>query len=284
MKITELISQDKSTAFSFEVLPPLKGTGIDKLFNNIDKLCEFNPKYINITTCDLLKHHFEKQDPTSAASKMVMFKNVLQVVIWGAWLMIAMSVFNVGKSWLVAIFAGLSTGLGFASKDILENIYYGISLMMGRVKVGDYIICDGTRGKVSSISYTSTMIEAIDGSVIAFQNSQLFAKNYKNMTRNHGYELDILEVGVAYGTNIKECKQLLVDAISQLKCVYRKKPVKVVLKSFDDSSINLKILVWVNVLTQYGDDGTVMECVYDTLNEHGIEIPFPQREVTIKKS
>lgn len=50
MKITELISQDKGTAFSFEVLPPLKGTGIDKLFNNIDKLCEFNPKYINITT------------------------------------------------------------------------------------------------------------------------------------------------------------------------------------------------------------------------------------------
>ncbi len=78
--------------------------------------------------------------------------------------------------------------------------------MMGRVKVGDYIICDGTRGKVSSISYTSTMLEATDGSVIAFQNSQLFSKNYKNMTRNHGYELDILEVGVAYGSNVKEVK------------------------------------------------------------------------------
>ena len=46
------------------------------------------------------------------------------------------------------------------------------------------------------------MLEALDGSVIAFQNSQLFTKNYKNMTKNHGYELDTLEVGVAYGTNI----------------------------------------------------------------------------------
>lgn len=239
--------------------------------------------YINITVIDLMQHHFEKADPQSAASKMVMFKNVLQVVIWGVWLMIVMSVFNVGKSWLLAIFAGLSTGLGFASKDILENIYYGISLMMGRVKVGDYIICDGTRGKVSSISYTSTMIEATDGSVIAFQNSQLFAKNYKNMTRNHGYELDILEVGVAYGTNIAECKKILVDAISKLHCVNKKKGVKIVLKSFDDSCITLKVLVWVNVLTQYGDDGIVMECIYNTLNEHGIEIPFPQREITIKK-
>lgn len=239
--------------------------------------------YINITSVDFMRHHFEKADPRSAASKIVMFKNVMQVIIWGIWLMIALNVFQVGKSWLLAIFAGLSTGLGFASKDILENIYYGISLMMGRVKVGDYIICDGTRGKVSSISYTSTMLEATDGSVIAFQNSQLFSKNYKNMTKNHGYELDILEVGIAYGSNVKEVKQILIDALIKLDCIYQDKGVKVLLKSFDDSCITLRIVVWVNVLTQAIDDATIMECIYDTLNDHNIEIPFPQREITIKQ-
>lgn len=239
--------------------------------------------YINITSVDFMCHHFEKADPASAASKIVMFKNVMQVIIWGIWLLIALNVFQVGKSWLLAIFAGLSTGLGFASKDILENIYYGISLMMGRVKVGDYIICDGTRGKVSSISYTSTMLEATDGSVIAFQNSQLFSKNYKNMTKNHGYELDILEVGIAYGSNVKEVKQILIDALMKLDCIYQDKGVKVLLKSFDDSCITLKIVVWVNVLTQALDDATIMECIYDTLNDHNIEIPFPQREITIKQ-
>ena len=239
--------------------------------------------YINITSVDFMRHHFEKADPASAASKIVMFKNVMQVIIWGIWLMIALNVFQVGKSWLLAIFAGLSTGLGFASKDILENIYYGISLMMGRVKVGDYIICDGTRGKVSSISYTSTMLEATDGSVIAFQNSQLFSKNYKNMTKNHGYELDILEVGIAYGSNVKEVKQILIDALMKLDCIYQDKGVKVLLKSFDDSCITIKIVVWVNVLTQAIDDATIMECIYDTLNDHNIEIPFPQREITIKQ-
>ena len=239
--------------------------------------------YLNITSVDFMRHHFEKADPASAASKIVMFKNVMQVIIWGIWLMIALNVFQVGKSWLLAIFAGLSTGLGFASKDILENIYYGISLMMGRVKVGDYIICDGTRGKVSSISYTSTMLEATDGSVIAFQNSQLFSKNYKNMTKNHGYELDILEVGIAYGSNVKEVKQILIDALMKLDCIYQAKGVKVLLKSFDDSCITLRIVVWVNVLTQAIDDATIMECIYDTLNDHNIEIPFPQREITIKQ-
>lgn len=239
--------------------------------------------YINITSVDFMRHHFEKADPASAASKIVMFKNVMQVIIWGIWLLIALNVFQVGKSWLLAIFAGLSTGLGFASKDILENIYYGISLMMGRVKVGDYIICDGTRGKVSSISYTSTMLEATDGSVIAFQNSQLFSKNYKNMTKNHGYELDILEVGIAYGSNVKEVKQILIDALMKLDCIYQDNGVKVLLKSFDDSCITIKIVVWVNVLTQAIDDATIMECIYDTLNDHNIEIPFPQREITIKQ-
>lgn len=49
MTISELITQNKTTAFSFEVLPPLKGTGIDGLKKTIDRLADFNPQYINIT-------------------------------------------------------------------------------------------------------------------------------------------------------------------------------------------------------------------------------------------
>jgi small-conductance mechanosensitive channel len=124
-------------------------------------------------------------------------------------------------------------------------------------------------------------METIDGSVVTFQNSQLFSKNYKNMTRNHGYELDILEVGVAYGTDIPKVKKLLIDNLSKLPFIYKHKTPAVVMKSFADSSITLKILVWVPVLTQYYDDGTVLECVYKTLNDNNVVIPFPQREVRI---
>ena len=237
--------------------------------------------YINRTIQALFRLHFEKTDKASAASRQVMIRNVINLLVWGSWILICLNMMHVDNTWLVVVSGGLSTGIGFAMKDIIENIYYGISLMAGRVRVGDYIICDGTRGRVSSINYTSTMIEAIDGSVIAFQNSQLFTKNYKNMTKNHGYELDILEVGVAYGTDIEKCRKLLVDAISKLPFLERGKQVKIVLKSFDDSCITLKILVWVPVFTQYADDGKVLECVYKTLNENNIVIPFPQRDVHI---
>lgn len=239
--------------------------------------------YINHTTKALLKHHFIKTDPDSAASRITMSKNVIQVLVWGIWLFIVLGIFNVGTKWLLTIGTGLSAGLAFASKDILENIYYGISLMAGRVKVGDYIICDGQRGKVISISYTSTMVEATDGSVIAFTNSQLFTKNYKNLTKNHGYEMDILEVGVAYGSDIPTVKKLLIDAIEKLECIDHDRPVKVVLKEFGDNSVNLKILVWVPVLGQYGAGGEIMECVYNTLSKNNIEIPFPQRDIRIIK-
>lgn len=238
--------------------------------------------YLNHTIRDAIKQFLKKSDPTTAAARGTMFINVLQVIVWGAWLLTTLSIFKISNTWLVVVTGGLSTGIGFAMKDILENIYYGISLMTGRIKIGDYIVCDGIRGRVSSISYTSTMLEALDGSIIAFQNSQLFTKNYKNMTKNHGYELDILEVGVAYGSNINEVKKMLIEAITALNITYKKKDVMVLLKSFDDSCITLKVLVWVNVFTQGLDDSIIMECIYDTLNKNGIEIPFPQREITIK--
>ena len=238
--------------------------------------------YLNLTIREAIKLYLKRNDPSTGDARATMYINILQVVVWGSWLLTTLNIFQISSTWLVVVTGGLSTGIGFAMKDILENIYYGISLMAGRIKIGDYIICDGVRGKVSSINYTSTMLEALDGSVIAFQNSQLFTKNYKNMTKNHGYELDVLEVGVAYGSNIKEVKELLVNAITELGVTFSKQPVTVRLKSFDDSCITLKILVWVNVFTQGSDIGVIMECIYDTLNKNGIEIPFPQREITIK--
>lgn len=238
--------------------------------------------YLNHTAKAFTKYILEQRDAVNAAQQFMMVKNVVQVLIWGIWFLVSLAIFDISSQWLVIISGGLSTGIGFASKDILENIYYGISLMMGRIKIGDLIVCDGIRGTVSSISYTSTMIDTVDGSVIAFQNSQLFTKNYKNMTRNHGFESHILDVGVAYGTDVREAKRLIIDAVSKLDCIDKQKGCKVVLKEFGDSALVLKVIVWVNVFTQYADDGTILECIYNTLNDNNIEIPFPQRDIHIR--
>ena len=256
---------------------------------SISGLCEvvalyFLFAYLNRSAKALLSLHLSKNDYANAASRNVLGHNVIQIVVWGSWALIVLNLLNIGNSWLLVVSGGLSTGVGFASKDIIENIYYGISLMTGRVKIGDLIECDGYRGTVSSISYTSTLVNISDGSVIAFQNSQLFTKNYKNLTRNHGYELDKIEVGVAYGTDIDRVRALLTESISKLPFLKKNKPVSVIMDSFADSAVNLKILVWVPVATQYINDGEIRECIYRTLNENNIEIPFPQLDVNQKQA
>lgn len=237
--------------------------------------------YLNKTITDLLYLHFENTDHKTAATRFVMAKNVIQVIVWGIWLLIVLGLFKVSNTWLVVVSGGLSTGIGFAMKDIIENIYYGISLMTGRIKVGDLIECDGIRGSVSSINYTSTMVNTTDGSVIAFQNSQLFTKNYKNLTRNHGYELDVIVIGVAYGSNAAQVKTLLTETVSKLDCRDKKKDVNVVFSNFGADSIDFKVLVWVPVMTRTFADGDIKEAIYNCLNENNIEIPFPQRDIHI---
>ena len=212
-----------------------------------------------------------------------MFINVLQVVVWGLWLIFSLAILHVSNTWLVVISGGLSTGVGFAMKDILENIYYGISLMAGRIKVGDWIECDGTKGKVSSISYTSTMIDAIDGSVITFTNSQLITKNYKNLTKNHGYILAMIPFGVAYGSNMQQVISVVEEAITNLKHPYidKKRKVKVVFTEFGSSSVDFKIICWVDAIKQVYVVSDIMEAIFAALKAQNIEIPFPQRDVRI---
>lgn len=241
--------------------------------------------YISNTTIAFMQLHFNKKDSRTAASRNVMGKNVIQVLVWGIWLLISLAILHVSNTWLFVVSGGLSTGVGFASKDILENIYYGISLMAGRINIGDWIECDGTRGRVSSISYTSTMIEATDGSVIAFQNSQLFTKNYKNLTRNHGFELSVVNFGVGYGTNVERMRKVIIAAVEALNIPYidKEKPLSVLFTEFGDNSINFKFICWVDVTKQVVTESQISECIYNTLNENDIEMPFPKRDVYIKE-
>ena len=241
--------------------------------------------WISKTVLSLMRLHFETKDPLTAESRLVMARNVTQLIVWGVWLLITLGYLHISIYWLVAISGGLSTGIGFALKDIIENIYYGATLMTGRIKVGDWIQVDGTMGKVSSISYTSTIVESLTGEVITFQNSQLFAKNYKNLTRNHGYVLAIIPFGVAYGSNLKQVTTLVEEAVNAIDNAWidHTKRIKSVVSEMADSSINFKLFVWAEAPKKSYVVSDVLKCVYDTLNRNGIEIPFPQRDVHLIK-
>ena len=217
-------------------------------------------------------------------------ENIIGISLWGIYVIAIFLILKIPGGAIKVIGAGLATGLGFAMKDILNNFFYGVQLMSGRVRVGDFIECDGIRGKVDSINYQSTQIIASDGSVMAFPNATLFNKNFKNLTKNHSYELLSFDVGVKYGVDVDKVRAIIQEALVPLekKDVYGrdivdpKYGIQVRFKDFGDNSVNLSVYQYITVEEHYTYPARAKELIYNALNENGIEIPFPQRDLYIK--
>ncbi|MBO4427274.1 MAG: mechanosensitive ion channel family protein [Bacteroidales bacterium] len=225
---------------------------------------------------------------------LTLANNLISIVIWLIYAISFIMTFKIPMGAISIVAAGLATGIGLALKDILNNFIYGIQLMSGRVRVGDMIECDGIRGRVSEISYQSTQIAAIDGSLISFTNTTLFNKNFKNLTRTSPYEFVKIVVGVSYGTDVDKVREVLMEALKSdgRKDKYGRQIVDpsfgtdgitVVFDEFADSSVNIAVKQFVIVEEKAGYIAATQEKIYNALNAAGIEIPFPQRDVHIKK-
>ena len=218
--------------------------------------------------------------------------NIISLICWGIYVIIAFVMLQIPMSAITIITTGLATGLGFAMKDVLNNFFYGVQLMGGRLRVGDTIECDGIRGKVESLSYQSTQVASEDGSIIAFTNTALFNKNFKNLTRNHQYEMISFLVGVKYGTDVEKARQVILEALKPLlgkdkygrDIVDPKKGIQVRLREFGESSVDIQVLLYAAVEVHYSFAAQAKEAIYNAFAANGIEIPFPQQDVYIKEA
>ena len=244
--------------------------------------------YLNYALRSFYIAYRKKVSPSEGVYNFTLSRNIIAILIWGLYAITVLVLLNVPKSGISIVTAGLATGLGFAMQDLIENFFYGLSLMTGRLRVGDYIECDGISGKVESITYQSTQVITADGCVIAFLNKALFSKNFKNLTRNHNYEQICIPVGVAYGTDVEAVRRIITEALTPI-CRERNsadvpitdpdRPICVRFNDFGDSSVDLKVLIWMLVEEKYGLTGRLKEAIYNALNANNIEIPFPQRDV-----
>ena len=216
-------------------------------------------------------------------------KSLISILVWACYVVTIIVMLKIPTTSLTVIAGGLSAGIGIALKDVINNFIYGIQLMSGRLKVGDWIECDGVRGRVTNISYQSTQIETMDNAVMSFLNATLFNKNFSNLTNNNSYEFVKIIVGVNYGQNVEEVRKVLVEAL-QVMCtkdnygrevVDPKKGIYVVFDSFGDSSVNLAVKQYVLVAERIGYVDRAKEVIYEALNNAGISIPFPQRDIHI---
>ena len=175
--------------------------------------------------------------------------SIISALIWIGYAAIVIHVWRIPTGSLGLVAGGLSAGIGLAMKDTINNFLYGIQLMGGRLRVGDWIECDGVRGKVSTINYQCVQVETIEGTEMSFLNSSLFGKNFNNLTRNNSYELTIITVGVAYGTEVQQVRDVLVRAMQKMrtKDLYGREIVdpkygfNVVVGNMSDSAVDINV-------------------------------------------
>ena len=213
--------------------------------------------------------------------------SLISVLVWMIYVVVVVDVLRIPTGSLSLVAGGLSAGIGLALKDILNNFIYGIQLMGGRLMVGDWIECDGVRGRVVAINYQCVVVETLDGTEMSFLNASLFGKNFNNLTRNNSYEFTKIICGVAYGTDVKKVREVLQEAMKQVQTKDRygrdivepKYGFNVVVADMADSSVNIAVKQYVLVAERIGYIDRAKEVIYEALNNAGITIPFPQCDV-----
>lgn len=216
------------------------------------------------------------------AGRSQTFMTLAALLLWSSFIIFSLNLLDADYNSMLVVMGGMSVGVGIGLKDTIENLICGISLMLGRMRPGDMVECDGIRGKVANIGYRTTTLETLTGSVICFQNAQLFNQNFNNLTRNHQFENCKVEIGVTYGTDVAYARRLILTALRRLPGLSPQHPSSVTLSEFADSSVVLTIWVWVPVTSKMTVLSRVREAIYKTFNENGIEIPFPQQDLYIK--
>lgn len=224
-------------------------------------------------------------------ANMALVRNVIAIVVWGMYFITVLVILRVPRSGISVVSAGLATGLGFAMKGLIENFICGLYLMTGRMRVGDNIECDGITGVVDNISYQNTQIATYDGCIVSFLNSDLFNKNFKNLTRNHNFVRESIKVGVAYGSDVALVRDVIYQAMQQVGelagangktlCDFKRFPVTVAFVDFGDSSLDFEVRVWTRISDRVTLRTEARKAIYDAFKQNNISIPFPQRDLHI---
>lgn len=186
----------------------------------------------------------------------------------------------------IALIAGaLSVGIGFGLQNIVNNFVSGVILLFERpIKTGDWIVVGGTEGYVKKISIRSTQIQTFDRADVMVPNSELISSQVTNWMFRDSIGRIVVPIGVAYGTDPDQVKEILLDIAYHHESVISQSPILgkpwVFFKEFGDSSLNFELRCFIKVaddrIRVISDINFELE---KALRKAGIEIPFPQRDV-----
>ena len=190
-----------------------------------------------------------------------------------------------------ALIAGaLSVGIGFGLQSVVNNFVSGLILLFeGSLRVGDYIELDtGLRGIVKEINTRATVVRTNDSIDVVVPNSQFVTTQLTNWTLREPLARFRIEFGVAYGSDKEAVRMAALKAASRVDYIVHNmpsRPVEVWLTNYGESALVFQLLAWVSkagVRRPERVRSSVLWELETQLREHGIEIPFPQRDLHLR--
>jgi small-conductance mechanosensitive channel len=213
-----------------------------------------------------------------AISSVVYYVLVVIAVLWA----VRLSGLSLGA---LTVFAGVAgIGLAFGLQDIIKNFISGIILLVEQpVKVGDFIDMGDVRGLVTQISIRSTTVRTLGNVFVIVPNADFVTQRVLNLShRDLKLRLDI-DVGVSYGSDVELVRSVLQKVGEDHPLTLNDPPPSARLMGFGDSSVDFRLLTWIaDPRHQEPTTSELNFAVWHALQEHGIQIPFPQRDVHIR--
>jgi len=186
----------------------------------------------------------------------------------------------------IAIIAGaLSVGIGFGLQNLVNNFISGLILLVERpISVGDLVVVGGEEGCVRKISVRSTELETFDGANVLIPNSYFISEKVKNWTFRNKVRRVAIPIGVAYGSDPRQVQAALLTVAGGNRDVLKTPEPVVTLDEFSPASINFTLYTFVGDINKAGSVRTQLSmAVLDAFAEAGIEIPFGQTDVAVRK-
>ena len=212
-----------------------------------------------------------------------LFRYIVQIALTATVVIIVLGRFGIEVSALVTTLGIGSLAVALAAQETLGNMLSGFTIMVDRpFKVGDRIeILDiDTWGDVVEIGLRSTRILTRDHRMVSVPNSVIGKRlvvNYSDPSTTFRVQTT---VGVAYGTNVEEARQVMIDAIQAQDWVMKEKRIEALFLEFGESSLNFTVRCWIEDYVETRRIVDKMNTVlYQALHEAGIEIPFPRRDL-----
>ncbi|WP_299894233.1 mechanosensitive ion channel domain-containing protein [uncultured Aquimarina sp.] len=188
---------------------------------------------------------------------------------------------GVQTSSLVAILGAAGLAVGLALQGSLANFAGGVLILFFKpFKIGDFIEAQGTSGTVKEITIFTTKLNTFGNQLVIIPNGKLSNDNITNYSAENKRRNKI-DIGISYSSNIKQAKDILLGLVNEQEAVIKDPLPEVVVSSLGDSSVSLSIRYWASNEDFWAIHFYTMEQAKKRLEENGISIPFPQREVRI---